>query len=374
MKIIKNFSNTDKKLLAACAIATLICILLLSPLGDYFLQSSNVDSRSGKVLGKISFQKNDVRHRYKSEMTWLQAKDEQNISVGDSVFAGPDSTARVDLENSNNVTVSENSLVVFEEIDKVRFANLQTGNFRLKVNGKLKIAIQGDLREISGTDAEIQIFTDKNNKPKLRLLKGSASIRKANKPPINLINGEIASLNHVEHKIPIGEDKQKQEAPILQKPQQLVKYIWRLYDHFERLEDQLAPKKDLPKKVLLQTKISWLLTQRQQTFFELSSLSDFQESIKATTSTHFIDLNEVFIGENFIRVSQDQLNWGKTEKFIVETKFLENVEPFAKISASDFPLISDSVKVPISLQTAAENPIGLVGQYSGDEIFRPDKT
>jgi len=66
--------------------------------------------------------------------------------------------------------------VVFDEINQFEMPNFLDGTFKLKVNGSVTVAIQGEVTQIDGKDSEIQIMVDNQNKPRFQLINGKATL------------------------------------------------------------------------------------------------------------------------------------------------------------------------------------------------------
>ena len=101
----------------------------------------NLENTQAPIVGEISFQENDTRHKSSISLAWEPAKGDQRIRAGDSVFTGQKSQSRVRMNQGGEVVLDENSMVRFSKVDQIDIPDLSIGNFTVAVNGTMKIAI-----------------------------------------------------------------------------------------------------------------------------------------------------------------------------------------------------------------------------------------
>lgn len=94
-------------------------------------RTSSVNSvNSGDSIGTVSKVESDVRVRGKKNIFWANARSEDSIAQGDSLFVGPGSSIVVDFEDGTSITIGSNSLIKFKsEGDQVKL-NLQYGTVK----------------------------------------------------------------------------------------------------------------------------------------------------------------------------------------------------------------------------------------------------
>ncbi len=381
-------SQTEKRIGFVALVICLGLAYLLSPWGADLLSDGNPFDRREEI-GQITFRKNDTRHRSKNVLSWEKAKEKQPIRIGDSVFSGQNSSAKVTMNDSTQVTIGENSLVVFSSVDSEKLADLQFGNFKIKVDGEMKVAIQGVVTEVKGeSGSELQVFMNKEKKPVFKIVKGVVAVKKKKQDKIVFDSRKMETsepiefFEPIEAAVAIAAEKPQTEV-IPEKPQldltkpplissldkNTVRYIWKLYDLYEQKDQQLEEKKSPPQKVSATYKVSWLPDENPLTYIELSNDENFKNNFSDQSTVASFDFNQLSVGENFWHLSHDQKNWSPTEKFSVETDFLTNAEPTAESPTAPIPLITQATKVQLNLKTSLQNPLGFIVQASLNSDF-----
>lgn len=117
------------------SITIYVCLIGLG-IGFYALQTDfsffNIGGRSasGTSIGTVSKVESDVRLRGTKNIFWENARDEDSIVQGDSLFVGPNSSIIVNFEDGTSITIGANSLIKFrQDGDKVKL-NLQYGSIK----------------------------------------------------------------------------------------------------------------------------------------------------------------------------------------------------------------------------------------------------
>ena len=112
-----------------------VCLIGLG-IGFYALHTDfsffNIGGRtsSGNSIGTVSKVESDVRLRGTKNIFWANARDEDSIVQGDSLFVGPGSSIVVNFEDGTSITIGANSLIKFKtEGDKIKL-NLQYGTVK----------------------------------------------------------------------------------------------------------------------------------------------------------------------------------------------------------------------------------------------------
>lgn len=99
----------DKLILIFCFCIIAICCFFIFNL-DYIRNTENESIKIGLV--KVKGQ--DVRKKIGTEYFWKNIEGSVGIHRGDSIFAGEKSSAIIDFDNGDSLTLKENSLVKFE--------------------------------------------------------------------------------------------------------------------------------------------------------------------------------------------------------------------------------------------------------------------
>ncbi len=379
MKIYKDLSKTEKKIFWGALISCLMSLFLLSPFGDKWLFSRLKLASEEIVIGKIVAQENDTRLRLKRELNWYKSHVDQSIHLGDSLFAGPESSLKVDLENQNQIVVGSNSLIVFEknEVENLNLVNFQSGNFVVKVNGSMKFSVRGQVTEIKGQKSEVQVFMGKDQKPKLKLLKGKATFAHDHLLDEKLETNSIINLPKVSEPILVAEPEVQIPTvlPFLNNDFSQLTYTWKFSDIYNiQKNQQLADRENKPFRVPLNHPLKWKSSKSSKAYIEVATNSNFDGKFQYVSDSETLQLTESFIGENFWRVSFDDRNFSQPERFFVDTKFLRNSEPSVVTSVNRVPLISDLSWISVLLQSSISDPHGFVIQYSRSPQFQAEST
>ncbi|MES2803519.1 MAG: hypothetical protein V4654_13580 [Bdellovibrionota bacterium] len=121
----EKFFKADSITIYVCAIGLLIGFYALHT--DFSFFNIGGRSASGNAMGVVSTVESDVRLRGTKNVFWENARSEDSIVEGDSLFVGPDSSIIVNFEDGTSITVGANSLIKFKtEGDKVKLS-LQYG-------------------------------------------------------------------------------------------------------------------------------------------------------------------------------------------------------------------------------------------------------
>lgn len=277
--------KADRILIGLSLIGLVVASLFLfnENLYDRFIGSSIKEDLSQPLMGVVTEKINDTRYKNSKTIMWVGAKKKQNIRLGDSLFTGEKSRSHVQLNDGNQVTLDENTLVVFNDN---KLMDLGMGNFRFKVDGRLTFSVQGKPTIIEGKGSDIQIIVpkEKGSKPQIRLLQGKANLKIQGEPAIELRSQKIETLPIVidpaRATASIPEDEQNPQAsaeisePISTLTKETPVRRLQLYDVFDLKED-----KSLVRKAVLDE--------------EALSLSPLDETASITSSiSEPVEINE----------------------------------------------------------------------------------
>lgn len=362
---LKSLSSKDRSIFIICGILGIVCSLLLTPYFDDTLEFYNNSSSNEPVIGKIVYKTNTVQVKNYQQMIWQNAKKNQDIRTGDSVFSGEKSLTQIQINNSNKIVLGENSLILFQVIKSDKVANLKDGNFRISVNGDIKVAINGKLAEIKGDKSEIQVFISEDNKPQIKLLSGNASVTDENGSKQELTEGTVTQFN------PKTTEEVAIAVPRPNQQKSKINYTWKLFDLYEKTADGTYKNKiSLPATVKLEKKIDWSVeSENQSAVVEISGQMDFSDKKTFTSNQNGIILSDLFPGKNYWRVRNESSNeWSPVSEFEVETIYkgqtsLQNVSYERKI-----PLINNIAESKLVLQNQ-KHSIGYIVETSTTADF-----
>ncbi|MBC7742963.1 MAG: hypothetical protein H7061_12255 [Bdellovibrionaceae bacterium] len=184
--------NSFKRPIALAALLILLAVGIFNKdsIIEFFSQNNN-----GIKLANVKNVKNEVRRKKTTSLSWNAAAKDDSIHRGDSVSTGQSSTALVEFLNGQQLTLDQNTLIVFDQqADTPEFVS---GNIKLTVNGSMKIKIDNEIITIDGQNADIQVFKDtKKNKQKIVLLKGQSSVTSA-KNKVKLERNKVVEAKEV---------------------------------------------------------------------------------------------------------------------------------------------------------------------------------
>ncbi len=329
----------DRTLVVLCLLGLLLCSLpLVSDRVYSWAFGKSQKNSSAPIIGEISFAKNDIRHKNSGSFVWSKAQNSESIHLGDSVFTGEKSQSQVSLQKGGHVDIDENSMVTFSRINDFEMPNLVTGNFRLAVRGKMKIAIAGEVTEIDGSDgdSEVQVILAAKEKPKVKLLKGRGQIKtaKAQKATVLTTN----ALTSLETKPPVlpsdARVQERRPAEVATKrieikgqalPAPLI-YTDQLYDFFENQKGVLVPRANRRAVVKIDVPVSWSTTgSPSKIFAQLSSDPSFariEDAFVVPASKNADHFEKAALGSNYFRLSPDAQTWSEGQSFQVQSQAL----------------------------------------------------
>jgi hypothetical protein len=372
--------RTDRRLMALSLIGLLLSALPLVSENIYqkiLGQSSRTSNKP--IIGEISLVKNDIRHKEMDSFAWEKASAAENVRLGDSVFTGEKSLSRVTLKDGSHIDLDQNSLVRFSKIDSIEVPNLTLGNFRISVNGTMNIAIGGELTVLDGDGSEVQIEIKENKKPQIRLLKGSAQIKKAKVARI-LTPNRITPMSEPAPEEPrknVEPPKQVRAEPkIFPKPvQSSLVYTDELYDLYENRDGRLFRRAN--RRVLLKFPVSvtWASENHPgSTLAQLSSAPDFLNvpvTFTVAAGEFHGEFKSALLGANYFRLSADGHAWSDPTLFEVSSRFLGAPPPHLDLNSKKLAIIEESVDVVARVESDLPN---YVLETSSSPEFLPNNT
>ena len=357
------FGKTELLLISAASCVFIICMycLMFDPT-IFGLWNSRTHKKSNQpIVGQITFLENDTRHQQEGTLVWEQATKKQDVHVGDSIFTGSKSRSQVAFTKGGHVDLGENTMLTFSKIKNETLPNFTEGNFRLKVNGEMKLAIAGEVTQINGDHTEVQIFMDKKvKKPQLKVLKGKALVTQGKAPAVELKVNQVselrapANIQEVDPATQAVKIEEPKTVQTLQNADEIIFYTSQLYDFYEKKDNALVRRYEKPNYVNLQKKLSWN-TQGDvsKVYGQLSVNPEFDKSVRPFESTQKeFTLDHVFLGANNWRLSLDGKNWTTSAQFFVRSQSLQIEKPKISFSQTAYAIFNQ----PINVQGLIEAP------------------
>lgn len=124
----KKFFNDDTITIYVCVIGLLIGWYALH--SDFSFFNIGGRSASGQTIATVDEVESDVRLRGTKNIFWENARTQDSIVEGDSLFVGPESMIVIRFEDGKSITIGANSLIKFKsENNKIKL-NLQYGSIK----------------------------------------------------------------------------------------------------------------------------------------------------------------------------------------------------------------------------------------------------
>lgn len=367
MRIFSGFSKTEKRILIASFILMLICLFLFTD-ESLFLQFTGKPKATGAIIGTIETMDRDVRFKGDRRFDWGPASHGQPISGGDAVYSGSGSKAIVTLNNGNKIEVGEKSLVRFVKVNGEQMTDLSLGTFKLKVDGSVNVAINGEVTRLEGKNSEVEVRVEKTGKPKVKLVRGEAFVEKKRITRTEAPAPVPTPQQVVKIEVPAG-------PPVVAEDLASTYYTWRLYDLYEKVDGVFKRRERVPSVLKSSREISWVDATQSTYKVEHSNDSEFQSGVQIfSANAHSLRLLETNKGFNFWRVSRDGVNWSKTGKFKVETGLSPYRATFEKNQIN--VTIGETILDYDLKWTAPENtkPAGYVLEASAEPRFPREST
>jgi hypothetical protein len=357
----------------------LLCLLLL--FSSYY-GLKNVDeflaSREGgtkrQVVGQIQNLKNDTRFRYADSHVWFGAKKNQNVHAGDSLYTGDKSFSLVQLQSGGEVTVGEKSIVVFKNVDEISIPDLAFGNFSVSTNGKTKVSLAGEVFEVNGRNAKLQIVIGENRKAQVRLLAGEAEM-KSSKGVTQKI--EKQNFSRIQQKESVSLTMQELNATF---NPQILDHNWKLYDWYDIKNEVELIRKPTPEKTLKTYTVQWeklkpnVTGRKGETLIQLSKKIDFIESENYSSNSHQFTFSQLNVGMNYWRISQDAgASWSRPQSFKVNASLMKGAAPVITNQNENVALLGASTTFDLNVR-APPQTIGYVAEASYTADFKPETT
>ena len=340
MKLFNGFTKTEKRIFAGALLIALICLAVFTS-DSLFRSIFSSESRrsNAEQIGTIENLTRDVRFKSARTFEWDQANPTQGIHLGDALYAGDKSKAKITLGSGKSVELQSNSLIRFTEIDGQKLSDLQFGNFRVKIDGTMKVAIHGVATTIEGDGAEADLEISQTGPPQIKVIKGQITTHASNKPSAPkkkfIAKAEPAPMNLVEEPVPVKPE------PVISSPvpvelASLVSYHLKLYDLYSASGERLIPNPNpLPRSAAVSLKLAWETNFPSTVEFEIASDNMFSVGAQRTsTNKQIYTPDSVNIGPNFWHVRSVGGPWSKTQSFEVATSLVAGSPRFANAKYS----------------------------------------
>jgi len=129
-------------------------------------------------IGKVLRIQNDLRVKSPLFWGWRPVGESRPLHENEAIFAGESSEAEIELIDGTNLIIKENSLVDFKNLKNGNWPDLKLGSFKVKMNGKTTLSLNGKLRQFSGKNAELEITRSADNsKTEIKVISGEVKVQ-----------------------------------------------------------------------------------------------------------------------------------------------------------------------------------------------------
>lgn len=348
----------EKTVMGLAILGLLVSGVLLS--NDRFLGGAT-ESAPGVSIGRLRGAEHDIRIKSDGSFAWNRADDRALVRAGDSIYTGKNSRATIELNAGGDVNLGENSVALFAKHGDLQIPDLTTGNFRVHVQGSMKIAIAGEVVELRGSSSEVQVFVDQKGKASTRLLSGAVEIRgkktfQVGRVATRLDGGAESPEPFVFHAMP-----------------RMIDVPVRFDEAYWGTGQDLHPRPELSENVESNLALRWS-GPAQKVYVQLARDAEFRErtELEAGPLEREARPGSVHTGTNHWRVSTDRVRWETAPAFEVARSYLPETPVLAPLPAR-VPL--RDAAAPLELRNGS--PVGGLAtlfELSPDADFQPNLT
>lgn len=338
IKLFEGLTPTEKRVISSAFILLLLLLVLVN------VYDFNSFGSAENQIGQIQELTNNTRVKSNQKVLWQNARKQQGIHVGDKIFTGRKSTAKVQLGKQGGFSLGENSLVEFQTINREKIANFKNGSYRLFSNGKLKIAINGKVAEIDAKDSEFEVVINGTNNIQIKTIKGSGQI-KINNKVTELATNTVAQP--LDFKV---ESKTVVEKAII--PPFTLTYSPKLYDEYQRINGVLSKRPHHHQVVQKSVRLPVpTVGMSDVVYVSHSNDRDFKSNYEHKMFGFDKKIKKVFLGENYWRYKGENESWSDTYNFTVSKEYPAHSKPELHFQDSNLFLIHASVDGIFNIST-----------------------
>lgn len=131
-----------------------------------------------QTVGSMGQTSNDIRRRLATDFAWFPSYQLDHLYLGDSIFSGAQSDAKINLLDGGNISLDENTLIRLEKTTEQMILNLIVGSISntIGVGKTMRFKVGDKIHEITGDGVEIKIKRDQEGSLTITVKKGTAQI------------------------------------------------------------------------------------------------------------------------------------------------------------------------------------------------------
>lgn len=305
------------------------------------------------VIGEIEAMDNDARLKNPWNYDWKKAQEHQAVQVGDSIYTGAHSQSVIRLKDGGRIHLAESTLITMVDAGGMKVPEIGQGNVVLDLKGKMKISIGGEIFEIDGNGAKLEISKGANAAPVFNVLQssGSVNIEHGNRS-FKLAHRQKSSFP-LENPVVVGDSlvlKWKSVLPELLDPERHVVQVDRFDDFYQTQDGRIVARAERLVTSHEPIEVHWKAPKDATVFLQSSHDADFkwiaqQETLK--TGRAF--LSGATVGPNYWRLSLDHERWAQAAVVHVAAIPWGAKDLKARLERHEFFILKDSVKVRVGL-------------------------
>ncbi len=144
---------------------------------DYSIENSSDDEVEDEVnIGIVSTVSENIKRKSSSSLYWVRVEPGDKVFSKDSIRSGGNSFATIQLFNSSEIDLNENSLITLEEVGQEMSVNFKAGDIQTK-SGNSKLSIQVNNSTLQSQNSELKLKTGADKKAEIIVQKGMATLK-----------------------------------------------------------------------------------------------------------------------------------------------------------------------------------------------------
>ncbi len=350
-----SLTKTDRRLIA-CALLALLLVapLLISQEYYNFVFGSRNNRAKGSEIGQVILAKHDIRLKDSMNFDWNSASVNANIYSGDSLFVGRNSNSQVSLKRGGKIDLGENTMVTFTETEGEIAPGLQVGNFKITVQGKMKVILDGKLTEFVGNGAELEVSTAPGSRTKVKVTKGNIQLKRKNELQKlkTISSGQTEFLD--ERGTASVANLPPEPAVVVPPPLVAVEpppparyaYTYKIEDFYRVSGSLLWVKPAPPTEVNFKVSVPVAgQTGSEKMVLQQSAEKEFKSQHAFETTAASLELPTAYLGSNYLRTTKTGSSWKPAGNFDLDAAFVPEMNLQFVFDQEQVPLLTSEIAV-----------------------------
>lgn len=184
----------------------LIPAIIIATFASYYLwedYKNEVDpdqkEANKKSIGLLTGKNDNVKRKTDYSLYWNKIDQGEKVYNGDSIRTGASSFATIQLYNSTEVELSENSLITLQEQDQGLNVKFKSGDMQTK-SGNASVSIEVNNTKLNpAQNSELKLKTSADNKTEIIVQKGTATLKGVDNKTTELSKEKILKIDEKGH-------------------------------------------------------------------------------------------------------------------------------------------------------------------------------